>query len=179
MSTPFLGEVRAMPFGFVPNGWMACQGQELPIGQYTGLFSLLLTTYGGNGESTFALPTLAPLAADTGTLQYCLALQGVYPSRPEPEAAMACAPEAAATSSPFAGETRNFAFGFAPNGWLPCQGQLVPVDELAALFKAIGTTFGGDGTETFALPNVAPLESADGAQVGICISLFGDDPAGG
>ncbi|HET9640532.1 MAG TPA: tail fiber protein [Allosphingosinicella sp.] len=179
MSTAFLGEVRAMPFGFVPNGWMACQGQELPVAQYTGLYSLLLTTFGGNGSSTFGLPTLAPLAAETGTLQYCIAIQGVYPARPEPDAVAACAPEAVPTTAPFTGETRNFAFGFAPSGWLPCQGQLVPAAELADLFKAIGTTFGGDGSTSFALPNVAPLESADGAPLGLCISLFGDDPADG
>lgn len=91
MGFAFLGEVRAMPFGFAPPGWMACQGQLLPMAGNTGLFSLLMTTYGGDGRTTFALPTLAPLAAESGTLQYCIAVRGIYPQRPEADAA-ACAP---------------------------------------------------------------------------------------
>ena len=79
MSDVFLGEVRAMPFGFVPAGWAPCQGQLLPITGNTGLFSLLQTNYGGDGETDFGLPTLAPLAAERGTLQYCICLQGIYP----------------------------------------------------------------------------------------------------
>lgn len=75
----FVGEVRAMPFGFVPTGWMACQGQLLPIEGNTALYSLLRTTYGGDGTKNFALPKLAPLAAKSGTLQYCIAVTGVFP----------------------------------------------------------------------------------------------------
>jgi microcystin-dependent protein len=82
-------------------------------------------------------------------------------------------------SQPFAGETRIFPFNFAPAGWLACQGQLLSTDEFPGLFAVIGTTYGGDGTTTFALPDVAPLESADGSPLSVCISLFGADPAGG
>jgi microcystin-dependent protein len=55
---PFLAEIRAFAFNFVPRGWMPCDGRLLPIQQYTALFSLLGTTYGGNGQTTFALPNL-------------------------------------------------------------------------------------------------------------------------
>jgi microcystin-dependent protein len=58
MSEPFLGEVRIFPFNFSPRGWAFCNGQLLPINQNTALFSLLGTTYGGNGQTTFALPNL-------------------------------------------------------------------------------------------------------------------------
>lgn len=81
MGDVFLGEVRAMPFGFTPNGWAPCRGQLLPIMQNTALFSLLHTTYGGDGKSTFALPELPPLQGKSGTLQYCIALEGIYPPR--------------------------------------------------------------------------------------------------
>lgn len=54
----FVGEIRIFPLNFVPRGWMACNGQLLPISQYTALFSILGTTYGGNGQTTFALPNL-------------------------------------------------------------------------------------------------------------------------
>lgn len=55
---PFLGEIRLMGFGLIPRGWLACQGQLLPINQNQALFSLLGTMYGGNGQTTFALPDL-------------------------------------------------------------------------------------------------------------------------
>jgi microcystin-dependent protein len=58
MSQQFLGEIRLYPYNFAPRGWMFCQGQTLPISQYTALFSLLGTTYGGNGVTTFVLPDL-------------------------------------------------------------------------------------------------------------------------
>jgi len=56
MSDPFVGEIRVFGFNFAPTGWAFCQGQVMPIAQNAALFSLLGTTYGGNGTSTFALP---------------------------------------------------------------------------------------------------------------------------
>ena len=58
MSDPFVAEIRIFPFNFAPRGWAFCDGQLLPISQNTALFSLLGTTYGGNGVSTFALPNM-------------------------------------------------------------------------------------------------------------------------
>jgi microcystin-dependent protein len=58
MSEPFLAEIRIFPYSFAPQGWAFCNGQILPISQNTALFSLLGTTYGGDGKSTFALPDL-------------------------------------------------------------------------------------------------------------------------
>jgi microcystin-dependent protein len=58
MGTPYLGEIRAVSFTFAPKGWAMCNGQLLPINQNQALFSLLGTTYGGNGTTTFALPNL-------------------------------------------------------------------------------------------------------------------------
>ncbi|WP_183092705.1 phage tail protein [Nocardioides stalactiti] len=58
MSEPFLGEIKLMAFNFPPKGWALCNGQFLPINQNQGLFSVLGTTYGGNGVTTFALPNL-------------------------------------------------------------------------------------------------------------------------
>src|SRR6185295_3149892 len=55
---PFVAEIRIFPFNFAPRGWAFCNGQILPISQNTALFSLLGTTYGGNGQSTFALPNM-------------------------------------------------------------------------------------------------------------------------
>ena len=69
MSNPFVAEIRIFPFNFAPKGWAFCNGQLLPISQNTALFSLLGTTYGGDGKSTFALPNMegsAPIQAGQG-----------------------------------------------------------------------------------------------------------------
>jgi microcystin-dependent protein len=58
MADPFLGEIRVFGFNFPPTGWAQCNGQLLPITQNTALFTLLGTTYGGNGSTTFGLPDL-------------------------------------------------------------------------------------------------------------------------
>src|SRR5512141_1186196 len=58
MAEPFLSEIRLMSFDFPPKGWAFCNGQLLPINQNQALFSLLGTTYGGNGQTNFALPNL-------------------------------------------------------------------------------------------------------------------------
>jgi microcystin-dependent protein len=69
VADPFVGEIRIFGFNFAPTGWALCNGQLLPISQNTALFSLLGTTYGGDGKSTFALPDFtgaAPMHAGTG-----------------------------------------------------------------------------------------------------------------
>src|SRR5882724_6346279 len=58
MGTPFLSEIRIFSFNFAPKGWAQCNGQLMPINQNQALFALLGTTYGGNGQTTFALPDL-------------------------------------------------------------------------------------------------------------------------
>src|SRR3989442_11744222 len=58
MSSPFMGEIRILSFNFAPKGWAFCNGQLLPINQNQALFALLGTTYGGNGQTNFALPDL-------------------------------------------------------------------------------------------------------------------------
>ena len=69
MSDPFVAEIRIYPFNFPPKGWAFCNGQLLPISQNTALFSLLGTTYGGDGRSNFALPNMqgnAPMQLGQG-----------------------------------------------------------------------------------------------------------------
>ncbi len=71
MSTPYIGEIRMFGFGTrgAPNGWQACDGSLLPISQYDALFALIGTTYGGDGQTTFAVPDLRgrlPIHQGTG-----------------------------------------------------------------------------------------------------------------
>src|SRR5947207_6363056 len=58
MSNPFMGEIRIFSFNFAPKSWAMCNGQTLPINQNQALFSLFGTMYGGNGQTTFAIPNL-------------------------------------------------------------------------------------------------------------------------
>src|SRR6185295_15882305 len=81
MSNPFVAEIRMFGGNFAPTGWAQCNGQLLPLSQNTALFSLLGTTYGGDGKSTFALPNLegsVPVhpGQGQGLSQYFLGQQG-------------------------------------------------------------------------------------------------------
>src|SRR5215471_5495302 len=79
---PFIGEVETFAFDFCPAGWTKLNGQLLPISQYTPLFSLLGITYGGDGKTTFGLPTAKPIFTATGAvLLQCIATQGIFPTR--------------------------------------------------------------------------------------------------
>lgn len=95
MADPFVAEIRIFPFNFAPKGWAWCDGQLLPLSQNTALFSLLGTTYGGNGKSNFALPDLqgrAPMhpgqgpglslhdLGETGGSEYVTLLESEIPS---------------------------------------------------------------------------------------------------
>src|SRR3954447_2797584 len=84
VAEPFLGEIRMFGGDFAPRGWARCHGQLLPIADHAPLFSLIGTTYGGDGVETFALPDLREDAAPAAPLPitFIIALAGVYPSRP-------------------------------------------------------------------------------------------------
>jgi microcystin-dependent protein len=81
-TSPYLGEIQIFAFNFCPVGWAPLNGQLLAISQNLALFAVLGTTYGGDGKSTFALPTAKPIfTATEATFTQCIALQGVFPSR--------------------------------------------------------------------------------------------------
>ena len=79
---PFVAEIRIFPFNFAPKGWAFCDGQILPLSQNTALFSLLGTTYGGDGKSNFALPNMqgnAPMHPGQGPGLYIMRIDGARP----------------------------------------------------------------------------------------------------
>jgi microcystin-dependent protein len=78
MNDPLLGTIFLFAGNFAPVGYSMCEGQLLPINENTALFTILGTTYGGNGTTNFALPKLSGPTAGTN---YIIALRGVYPSR--------------------------------------------------------------------------------------------------
>lgn len=75
----YIGNIALFAFNFAPKGWMDCKGQLMDIAQNQALFALVGTTYGGDGVRNFALPTLKEPAEG---LRYCIAVQGIFPSRP-------------------------------------------------------------------------------------------------
>ena len=100
--TALLGTVQLLPFASVPAGWAACEGQLLPIVQHQGLFSLLGTTFGGDGHTTFGLPDLRALPVPAG-VQYCICVSASMPFAATPgqaEEADASRPAEGAGSHP-------------------------------------------------------------------------------
>ena len=78
----------------------------------------------------------------------------------------------------YMGTVKLFAFHFVPVGWLPCDGRLLPIDTTqqdinTIMFGLLGSAYGGDGMTNFALPNLAPVQSADGVPMQYCICLQG------
>lgn len=229
----YLGEIRMFGGNFAPRGWAYCQGQILPISQYSALFSLLGATYGGDGQTTFALPNLASrlpigqgsgpgltprtlgqsmgtesvtltqnqmpghthalsasstLAGSAGAVggvpaalpsdlawasgvasepmvatsfagggqphenrqpylgvNYIICLEGIYPSQGS---------GMFDDEEPFVGEIQMFGLSYAPRGWALCTGSLMAIQQNTALFSLLGTTYGGNGQTTFALPDL-------------------------
>jgi microcystin-dependent protein len=80
-SEPFLGEITIFGGTYAPRGFAFCEGQLLPISQYTALFSLLGNRYGGDGRTKFALPNLKNAEKSLNGARYIIALQGIFPSR--------------------------------------------------------------------------------------------------
>jgi microcystin-dependent protein len=200
----FLGEIRLFAGNFAPGGWSFCDGQLLSIAQNTALFSLLGTTYGGNGTFNFALPDLrgrmvveaglgpgltdralgAQLGAETATLTdadlpaHTHTLPGGGTTGADggnqPFAIMApslalnyIVPLQVSSSSgntALLPEMRLFSGNFAPSGWAFADGRLLSVAGNPDLFNALGTTYGGDGVSTFALPDLRGRVDVDAGQ---------------
>jgi microcystin-dependent protein len=165
MSQPYVGEIRMFAGNFAPAGWMFCEGQLLPISEYETLFNLIGTTYGGDGQSTFALPDLRgrlpihqgggfTLAENGGVEQVTLTVQQIP-----------------AHSHPFLAST-NFANQTSPSGAVLGQTTSIKIYEaipgaLAMAPSTIGST-GGSQPHS----NTQPYLCVD-----FIISLFGVFPS--
>lgn len=194
-SATFIGQVANFAGNFAPGGWMVADGSLLSIRDHTALFSILGTTYGGDGRTTFALPDLRgrlavgadnlhPLGSVWGSeqvtltgaqmpahghtaagdatgvsgggqpvdndqpslaLNYLIATQGAYPTYDS---------FGFDTDIATLGQVVQFAGNYAPDGWALADGSLLSIAENTALFSLLGTTYGGDGMATFALPDL-------------------------
>lgn len=83
MSEPLIGEIRLFAGSFTPRGWAQCDGRLLSISQNSALFSVLGTSYGGDGMTTFAVPDLRPqdVSQPRKPVNYIIALEGAFPAR--------------------------------------------------------------------------------------------------
>lgn len=86
---------------------------------------------------------------------------------------------AMAQSTPYVGQIGTFGFKYCPYGWLPANGAKVPIATYTVLFDVIGTAYGGDGTTTFAVPNLKPIVSKNLSALTTCIAYLGVYPAQG
>ena len=182
-SIPFLGEIKAVPFNFAPRGWEFCEGQLLPINQNQALFGLIGTTYGGNGQTNFALPdlrgrTIMGAGQGPGLPNYTVGQQAGN----EPQTLTRANLPPHTHSLPGGGTTQvtgngvpvdnrqpaiamNFLIGSdggiviapwpqQPTGWARCDGRLLPRIGHTFLFNHFGNLYGGDGNNNFALPDL-------------------------
>jgi microcystin-dependent protein len=211
-----IGMIHTFAGAYTAFGMPAANGQLVSIPTNTAAFSILGTTYGGDGKSTFALPDLTGRAAvgagagpglspyllgqQAGTAQnvmtlsqlpdhdhglpgggvtgpaggskplgniqpslalnYQIAVNGIFPG---------------SDVDPFIGQVSLFAGNFATNGYLPADGRLLPINDYQALFAVVGTTYGGDGQSTFALPDLrgrTVVGTGDGVSLG---DVFGTE----
>ncbi len=167
MSDPFVAEIRAFPFNFAPDGWAFCNGQLLGISQNTALFSLLGTTYGGDGKSNFALPNLqgcVPIhpgqgpglslydLGDDGGSEYVTLLQSTIPSHNH---LVQASQENGGTSEP-------------ANNMLAAANAYVPYDStLTQLAQTAAAPAGGDQPHSNLMPYLT---------LNFCIALQGEYP---
>ncbi len=169
--TQLLGSLLLIPYDFVPKNFDKCAGQILPIEANPALFTLLGNRFGGDGKKTFGLPDMRGHEPIKG-LSYVIATYGIYPSR---KAVMRPNQYGIA---PLLGQLLLVAYlpkYTPPPNWATCDGQLLTIDKHVALYSLLGTTFGGDGQKTFALPDLRGHEPAKG--ITYVISLNGRFPS--
>jgi microcystin-dependent protein len=154
--TQYIGTIALFPYTFAPVGFLPCDGRQLPKAGNESLAQVL----GVTGD-TITLPKLtAPLPG----LTYAMMTGGAYPAKFK----------TAGKVEAFIGTIALQAVGFAPDGWMTCQGQLLPIRLYMEVFSLLGTTFGGDGKVSFALPDLRGKEPAPGLQY--CIVFQGIFP---
>lgn len=153
---PMIGQISLVPYNFAPRGWMFCDGTPLPIAENESLFMLIGTTFGGDGENTFALPNLTSAAPPN--LRYCMSLFGNYPINSNYEGIL--------------GETILAPKAFAPKNMMQCAGQSILQSQAQILYIYMGARFGGDA-QHFSLPD---LRSKEPKNLQFLIALSGDLP---
>jgi len=173
----FIGQIAYFAGNFVPAGWALANGQTLSIASNQALFSIIGTNYGGNGRTTFQLPNLVgriaigadainPLGSEKGSETVDVTrsnLPGALEqpvSNDQPSLAVNYLIDIFGVAGGFdpttatIGEIVPYAGATAPAGWMFANGQLLSIQQNTVLFSMLGTTYGGNGVTTFALPDL-------------------------
>ena len=155
---PMVGQIVLLPYDFAPKGWLVCDGSLIPISENEGLFQLLDFTYGGDGESTFGLPNLS--AAAPKGCNFCISLFGVFREN---------------FYEGIVGETVALPDKIEhPQNLIEPTGGTFAKNQYFVLEKYIGNRFGGDGVNTFGLPNLTNKFPKPGYRYNLATA--GDDP---
>jgi len=167
-ATNVMALVRTLAYGGPAYGAQSCDGQLLPVPNYQPLFSLLGTSYGGDGEMHFALPNLRQKSAIGGGTQ-----QQAPTAEAQPMTYMiAVEGDAGDAAFPMLGAIGLFAALHPPAGWLVADGSILPLMQYVPLFEVIGTAFGGNGETTVQLPDLngcAAVGAGRGASASIAL----------
>jgi microcystin-dependent protein len=154
------GELISMATDYAPTGTLDCTGGTAMVADHPDLFRAIGSTFGGDGRTTFGLPTIA--ARDSGGVPVRWVVGAV--DQPVP-------------AQPLLGEIRPFLVDPDPAAWLPCDGTLLPADRYPPLAALLGSTFGGDGTSTVGLPKLPALAAGGARPAGWFIAATGIFPS--
>ena len=154
--SPSIGKITLFPYDFEPNGWIFCDGRSLAISEHETLFRLLGTTFGGDGESTFALPDLTNLAPSN--CKYCIATRGTNNE---------------SYYEGLVGETMLSIGRPSARNVTECTGQTLTKEQAPLLMLYMGSRFGGNGVKNFNLPDMRDKAPAG---LGYAMAVQGGDP---
>jgi microcystin-dependent protein len=132
-----IGKITLFPYDFEPSGWIFCDGRLLPVSENEALFTLLGTTFGRDGESTFGVPDLRKIAPPN--CNYCIATTGISDD---------------SYYEGIVGETILSAAGPRASNLKECDGQTLRKEQAPLLLIYMGSRFGGDGVKNFSLPDM-------------------------
>lgn len=141
MALGYIGEIRLWTGEQEPAGWLPCDGREMWITAHQPLYSLIGTSFGGDGQRSFKLPTLESVDG----VRYLINHGGIYPSKDDGDRMAIDA---------YLSEIRMFAGTDLPSGWRACDGSTYAISEKTALFALLGTRFGGNGKTTYQIPKL-------------------------
>lgn len=152
---PILGQIILFPYGSAPLGWVECDGRTMYRVQNQALYSLIGTTFGGNGTTTFNIPDLRNKEPITGT-KYYMATMGLY---------------GVDNATPAIGEVCLFPDSMFREStmWKLCDGSVLSISEYSSLYATIGVNYGGNNSTNFNIPNLSTKNPISGLHYYIAV----------
>ncbi len=155
-SDPVIGQISLFPYSSAPYGWVECDGRTMIKLQNQALFSLIGTTFGGNGTTNFNVPNLSSKAPISG-MKYYMATSGMY---------------GVDSATPAIGEVCLFPDSMVQGTstmWKLCDGSVISTAQYSSLFSLIGINYGGNGNTNFNIPNLSAKNPISGLHYYIAV----------